>query len=190
MQWCCCPNSKRSNVSSAAADLKKDPQPFVLNLKICDILKENNLYLMYQEGFRAESSSFEPWHNNIEIPFGFLVNCEYSNREEITNALKHNHTRAFIVTSDGDIIIGKTSFHKDIITGRPEEILEKGTIVPKSQRINFIHSSQYRNSSVNSKDRVVIQSKISGEINNFLGISYHLDIPQQPSFQDLMQNKN
>lgn len=114
-----------------------------------------------------ESSLMEP-------PVYYSVNIDSSNRESILRDLNRQRPRAFMVSEDGDIYIGDTEFHKDMAGKHGKfAVLEKGTIHPKSGKINFIHSSAFHSSVTKSAEEQEIQQKIKDEINSFLGTNFH-----------------
>ena|SRR6185437_8938347 len=110
---------------------------------------------------------------SLEPPVGYIVNLDDSKKREIQQALKRNSTRAFLVTEDGDIVISSTGFHKDVVNGRSREykILDKGTIVPKARKINFVYSDNFQ-SNLSIEDRVEEQQKVRDALNQFLETDY------------------
>jgi hypothetical protein len=109
----------------------------------------------------------------LDPPIGYMVSLDDSKRRIVQEALKRNSPRAFLVTEDGDIIIGATEFHKNIVNGRSREykVLDKGTIIPKSKKINFIYSDNFK-SSLSREDRIEEQQKVRDAINHFLEINF------------------
>lgn len=109
----------------------------------------------------------------LEPPVGYMVSNNEKDKKDIQRGIENMQTRAFLVTEDGDIVIGKTPFHKDITTGRSREfkVLDKGTIVPKSEKINFIYSDNFK-SALSREDRLAEQQKVRDSINSFLEIKY------------------
>ena len=122
----------------------------------------------------TETSNTEYLDPEFSLPSIYIVANSESKKTAINKSLAKKEVRAFMVNEDGDVIIGDTEFHDDIArTHGRFPILEKGTIVPKSNRINFVYSDNFRSSILSTQVRHEVQNKIRHSINEFLGTNFN-----------------